>query len=187
VSCCSGECVAVAASNLSRPELGIDQTTPATCLRKPPSNEKNCWQNPSGLDHSVTPSTHVHPRLFAAAARVFLLSWSCAVSCVVVVTEEHFKMQQALARPSAAVGQFRPAAPWVRHSTRSRTAVCAEGPGGGKPIREFREDTGEISVPGEKQQQQGSQGALYADQAPEVCYCRTNTQRGMLVACIVSW
>jgi hypothetical protein len=47
-----------------------------------------------------------------------------------------------------------------------RVVVCAEGPGG-KPIREFREDTGEISVPGEKQQQQGPQGALYADQAPE--------------------
>lgn len=39
-----------------------------------------------------------------------------------------------------------------------------------KPIREFREDTGEVSVPGEspKQQQQGA--PLYADQVAKVRY-----------------
>lgn len=69
---------------------------------------------------------------------------------------------------------------------RSGTIVCAESPGG-KPLREFREDTGEISVPGEKQQQQGPQGALYADQAPEVCQLPYKLCRvAMLVASSVS-
>jgi hypothetical protein len=53
---------------------------------------------------------------------------------------------------------------------RYRTIVFAEGPGA-KPVREFREDTGEVSVPGEKsQQQQTPGGPIYADQVAMVSH-----------------
>lgn len=77
-------------------------------------------------------------------------------------------MQQALVtRQQAAVGQFRPLSSCSRHGMRSRTIVFADGPGA-KPVREFREDTGEISVPGEKNQQQTPDGPIYADQVAMV-------------------
>lgn len=53
------------------------------------------------------------------------------------------------------------------HKQSVRLNVVVRGSGEGKEIREFREDTGEITVPGEKQQQQ-QQGALYADQVAMV-------------------
>jgi hypothetical protein len=74
-----------------------------------------------------------------------------------------------LSRPHAAGQQLRPAGTCIRPSLRSRTVVRAEGPSGSKPVREFREDTGEVSVPGESKQQPGSSGApLYADQVAMV-------------------
>jgi hypothetical protein len=80
-------------------------------------------------------------------------------------------MQQALVtRQQAAVGQFRPLSACSHHGMRYRTIVFAEGPGA-KPVREFREDTGEVSVPGEKsQQQQTPGGPIYADQVAMVSH-----------------
>lgn len=73
-------------------------------------------------------------------------------------------MQQAL-RPTAPNGapcrSYRPA---TMQFSRSKVVAFSQGPGG-KPIREFREDTGEISVPGEDNKQQSQANAtLYADQ-----------------------
>lgn len=72
-------------------------------------------------------------------------------------------MQQALCR--AQQGQQLSAQLRQRQPLRTRTVVFAEGREG-KPIREFREDTGEVSVPGQQQQQQN--GAIYADQVAMV-------------------
>lgn len=76
-------------------------------------------------------------------------------------------MQQALRCQANAFGQLAPARPCAKHSLRLRVVTFAEGPGG-KQIREYREDTGEVTVPGENKQQQGQNNALYADQVAMV-------------------
>lgn len=106
-------------------------------------------------------------------------------------THQQRKMQQ-LARPHSVAGpQLRPAGACFRPSLRSRTVVCAEGPSG-KPVREFREDTGEVSVPGEKQAPSSSGAPLYADQVAQVSphSWRTGgaaddgtTERGVVMMC----
>lgn len=77
-------------------------------------------------------------------------------------------MQQALCRPQGTqLCQLRTQS---RQPLRTRTVAFAEGRES-KPIREFREDTGEVSVPGgDKQQQQN--GAIYADQVAMVSLLR---------------
>lgn len=58
----------------------------------------------------------------------------------------------------------------VHHQQALRITIARaqEGPGAGKQIREFREDTGEVTVPGQDKQQKGADGTLYADQVSMV-------------------
>jgi hypothetical protein len=105
------------------------------------------------------------------------------------------KMQQALRHRSLPCRQLRPCSSASKHAVRSRTVVFADGPGS-KPIREFREDTGEISVPGEDKQQAPG-GALYADQVAmvsdvegETCAspgCPVPGARGVHVVVFCGW
>jgi hypothetical protein len=78
-------------------------------------------------------------------------------------------MQQLAVRPGAALHSplaCRPAPSGRTHRDMVRLAASGEG---GKPIREFREDTGEIVVGGE---QQKADKAIYADEVAKAVSAR---------------
>lgn len=92
-------------------------------------------------------------------------------------TPQSYKMLLQRHQALGVAARGRPAAVQIAHTSRCRVRVAAGGEGGGKPIREFREDSGEIVVGGE---QKKADNELYADQvAQAVSDCAMSAAQGL--------